>query len=68
MTDALLNPFYFATGDVRYPVSLHAWASKERISDGSVDRVIAFESGAALPHAIATLKTIVGSMDRGPAA
>lgn len=54
--------FYFTEGDVNYDVSLHAWASKERISGRGVNHVVrAPQAGPALPHVIATLKAIVGS-------
>ncbi|HWF24572.1 MAG TPA: hypothetical protein VG275_03945 [Solirubrobacteraceae bacterium] len=54
--------FYFSAGGVNYDISLHAWASKERISGGGVNRLVrAPQAGAALPHVIATLKAIVGS-------
>ena len=54
--------FYFTAGGVNYDISLHAWASKERISGRGVNRVVkAPQAGPALPHAIATLKAIVGS-------
>jgi len=58
--------FYFTAGGVNYDVSLHAWASKVRISGRGVNRVVrAPQSGPALPHVIATLKAIVGSALRG---
>lgn len=54
--------FSFVAADrVRYAVTLHAWASKERFTGGGVNRVITFEAGPALPHVVATLKSIVGS-------
>jgi hypothetical protein len=58
--------FYFSTGGVNYDISLHAWASKERISDRGSNRVVrAPQAGPALPHVIATLKAIVGSAPSG---
>jgi hypothetical protein len=58
--------FYFTVDGVDYDISLHAWASKERISGRGVTRVITPpQSGPALPHVIATLKAIVGSALRG---
>ncbi len=54
--------FYFTAGGVNYDISLHAWASKERITGRGVNRVVrAAQSGPGLPHVIATLKAIVGS-------
>lgn len=54
--------FYFTAGGVNYDISLHAWASKERVSGPGVNRVAdAPETGPALPHVIATLEAIVGS-------
>jgi hypothetical protein len=53
--------FYFLADGVGYAITLHAWASKERFSGGGVNRVVRFEAGPALPHVVATLKSIVGS-------
>lgn len=54
--------FHFTAGGVNYDISLHAWASKERITGRGVDRIVkAPEAGSAVPHVIATLKAIVGS-------
>ncbi len=54
--------FYFSAGGVNYDISLHAWASKERIRGRGGSLVLrAAQPGAALPHVIATLKAIVGS-------
>lgn len=54
--------FYFIAGGVHYDISLHAWASKMRITGHGLKRSVkAPGSGAALPHVIATLKAIVGS-------
>ena len=54
--------FYFTAAGVNYDISLHAWASKERITGPGVTRVVrAPQPGPALPHVIATLKAIVGS-------
>jgi hypothetical protein len=53
--------FYFAVDDVRYAITLHAWASKLRISGGGVTQMVSSQSGPALPHIIATLKDIVRS-------
>jgi hypothetical protein len=53
--------FYLTVDGVGYAITLHAWASKERFSGGGVNRVVRFEAGPALPHVIATLKSIVGS-------
>jgi hypothetical protein len=58
--------FSFTAGGVNYDISLHAWASKERISGHGMNRVVsALEAGTALPHVVATLKAIVGSALRG---
>lgn len=54
--------FAFTAGGISYDISLHAWASKERITVHGVTYVItAPQPGPALPHVIATLKAIVGS-------
>lgn len=54
--------FYFGAGNTNYDISLHAWASKERISERHFRRVITDDQpGPALPHVIATLKGIVHS-------
>lgn len=54
--------FYFAADGVNYDISLHAWASKERMSRRGVNRVLrAPQPGPALPHVIATLKAIIDS-------
>jgi hypothetical protein len=53
--------FYFTADDVGYAITLHAWASKLRISGGGVNRVVTFGLGPALPRVIATLRSIVGS-------
>jgi hypothetical protein len=53
--------FSYAAGGVDYAITLHAWVSMERISGRHVNRVLRFESGSALPHVIASLKSIVGS-------
>jgi hypothetical protein len=53
--------FSYAANGVNYAISLHAWASKERLSGHGVNRVFKFEAGPALPHVIATLKSIVAS-------
>lgn len=58
--------FYLTVGSRHYDISLHAWASKLRVTGNGVDRMIrAGQSGPALPHVIATLKAIVGSALRG---
>ncbi len=58
--------FYFTAGSVNYDISLHAWASKVRISGRGINRVVkAPRAGPALSHVIATLKAIVGSALRG---
>lgn len=57
--------FYFTAGGVYYDISLHAWASKERLTGRFVRRILTTEQpGPALPHVIATLKAIVGSLTR----
>jgi hypothetical protein len=54
--------FSFASDGVHYAVTLHAWASKIRLTTHRTSRVIyAPQPGPALPHVIATLKAIVGS-------
>jgi len=54
--------FHFAAAGVNYDISLHAWASKVRITGHGVNLVVrAPQAGRALPHVIATLKAIVGS-------
>lgn len=53
--------YYFTSGRVSYAVTLHAWMPRLRITGSGVTRMITFQSGPALPHAIATLKRIVGS-------
>jgi hypothetical protein len=53
--------FSYTVKRVHYDITLHAWASKERFSRNGANQVIAFDSGPALPHVIATLKAIVGS-------
>lgn len=60
--------FYFTANAVGYAITLHAWASKERISGRGTNRVVTFDSGPALPHVIATLKAIVGSAIGAPVA
>jgi hypothetical protein len=58
--------FYFTAGGVTYDISLHSWASKERISGHGATRVVsAAEAGPALLHVIATLMAIVGSTPSG---
>jgi hypothetical protein len=57
--------FNFIADGVGYGITLHARASKERFSGGGANRTIRFEPGPALPHVIATLKSIVGSARRG---
>lgn len=58
--------FAFTAGGIGYDISLHAWASKERITVHGVAYVItAPQPGPALPHVIATLKAIVGSTSQG---
>ena len=52
--------FYFTRGHIRYAVTLHAWTAALRLP-GSAPRVLTYQSGAALPNVIATLKTMVGS-------
>lgn len=44
-----------------YTITLHTWMAAVRLTGAGVDRTIRFQSGPALPHAIATLKSIVGS-------
>jgi hypothetical protein len=51
---------YIADG-IHYYVTLHAWASKERIIGRGVERVLNFQAGQALPHVIATLQAVVAS-------
>ena len=58
--------FAFTAGGIGYDISLHAWASKERITVHGVTYVVtAPQPGPALPHVIATLKAIVGSTPQG---
>lgn len=57
--------FRFNARRVNYAITLHAWMPAVRLTATGVNRVIAFQSGAALPHVIATLKAIVGSALRG---
>lgn len=54
--------FYFTAGGVNYDISLHAWASKTRLARRGVSRIVTPQPGPALPHVIATLKAIVGSV------
>jgi hypothetical protein len=56
--------FAFTRDKVEYAITLHAWTAKEWISRGNVSRIVTFEPGQALPHVIATLKAIVGSVLR----
>ncbi len=54
--------FHFTSDGVNYDISLHAWASKVRITGHGVNRTVSAPGpGPALPHVIATLKAIVGS-------
>jgi hypothetical protein len=54
--------FFFKAHGVDYDVSLHAWASKERIRGHGRTRIItAAGAGPSLPHVVATLRAIVGS-------
>jgi hypothetical protein len=53
--------FRFTASRVSYAITLHAWMPALRLTGHGVNRVIRFQSGPALPHVIATLKTIVGS-------
>jgi hypothetical protein len=46
---------------VSYAITLHAWMPALRLTGHGVDRVFRLQRGPALPHVIATLKTIVGS-------
>lgn len=58
--------FAFTAGGIGYDISLHAWASKERITVNGVTYMItAPQPGPALQHAIATLKAIVSSTPQG---
>lgn len=54
--------FAFRRRQIDYEITLHAWASRERITTG--DRRLEItdgQPGDALPHAVATLKAVVGS-------
>lgn len=54
--------FAFRRHHTDYDISLHAWTSMERIrSRGQTHTLAAPQPGPALPHIIATLKTIVES-------
>lgn len=54
--------FMFRQYQIDYEISLHAWASRERIATGDRRREITDgQPGDALPHAVATLKAVVGS-------
>jgi len=58
--------FYFIANGVNYNISLHAWASKIRITGHHLNRLMkAPGPGPALPHVIATLKAIVSSTFSG---
>jgi hypothetical protein len=59
--------FRFTRSRVNYAVTLHAWMPVIRLIGTGINRAIRFQSGAALPHVIATLKAIVGSASRGRA-
>lgn len=55
--------FAFHTRRRYYDISLHAWAPRIRIDNhGRIRIVAAAQRGPALPHVIATLKKIVGSV------
>lgn len=53
--------YRFSTTHVSYAITLHAWTAALRVTGSHQTRVIRRQSGPALPHVIATLKTIVGS-------
>ncbi|MEO8969579.1 MAG: hypothetical protein ABI427_18855 [Solirubrobacteraceae bacterium] len=54
--------FYFIADGVNYDISVHAWASKIRITGPHLNRLVkAPGPGPALAHVIATLKAIVSS-------
>jgi hypothetical protein len=56
--------FSFTGGRVTYAITMHAWLPAIRLRGKGVDRVFRVQPGPALPHAIATLKAIVGSAVR----
>lgn len=53
--------YRFTAATVSYAITLHAWAAALRITRAHGSHVIRLQPGPALPHVIATLKTIVGS-------
>jgi hypothetical protein len=53
--------FYFTAARVSYGITLHAWMPALRLTGTGVKRMFRFQSGPALPHVIATLKSIIGS-------
>ena len=53
--------FYFNNDGVRYAITLHGWMAALRLSGNGGNRVIRIQPGAAIPHMIATLRSIVGS-------
>jgi hypothetical protein len=55
--------FYFTRGSVNYAITLHAWMAALRLP-GAHQRVLRYQSGPALPHVIATLRAIAGSLFR----
>jgi hypothetical protein len=53
--------YRFSAAAVSYAITLHAWTAALRITGAHGSHVIRLQPGPALPHVIATLKTIVGS-------
>jgi hypothetical protein len=53
--------YRFMRATTTYAITLHAWTAALRVTGPARTRVIRFQRGPALPHVIATLKTIVGS-------
>jgi hypothetical protein len=57
--------FYFKNAGIRYAITLHGWMAALRLPRSSSNQLIRIQAGPALPHIIATLRSIVASARNG---